>query len=119
MNILLIDNDSENLQSVEAALRLNGYSVQGFNDLVSADSFLRTGNFDIIISDFHLASHTRGSDIFDILAGLSLSKPVILMSGNPDINIDDLKRHPGFFRFFSKPINIIAILEELKRVDSI
>ncbi len=79
MKILLVDNDRENLESIEAALNLNGYETKGFTDINSANKAILSGGFDVIITDFKLDGNSRGTDLLDKKTIDKANIPLILI----------------------------------------
>ncbi len=118
MRILLLDNNSESLDSIKGALLLNGYKVEGFTDINSARRVFISEHFDVVITDFHLTHNSKGTDLCDSINQKKKNVPIILMSGDPEIDLNRISNQNKVYKYFKKPIDIVSLLEELKKIES-
>ena len=110
MNVMLIDDDRECLESLGTALRLNGFNVQSFD---SPDQAIRRYNpqkVDVVISDYHLPG-MKGTEFLK-----KTNAPVIIVTGDPKKNIKKLSLQAGACAFFTKPVNIKKIIAKIKQL---
>jgi DNA-binding NtrC family response regulator len=117
MNIILIDDDPECLDSLNAALRLNGFKVQVFSAPEQALHGYETSHTDVIITDYHFPT-MKGDDVIKKIHRKKNKIPVIVITGDSSDDIEARSRKAGAYAFFRKPLEIkeiIAALEELAK----
>lgn len=112
MNVMLIDDDPDCLQSLNAALRLNGFDVQGFDCPDRALLGYTPGAVDAVITDYHLPK-MKGIDLMKKIHLTNRHVPVIIITGDRDSRIETLSNKAGARAFFRKPIDIRKIIDVL------
>ena len=117
MKILLIDNDLESLESIKAALLLNGYDVTGFTDFDEAKNDYITKRFDLLITDFHLDKNAKGTDFLNFESFEKNVVPIILMSGDPELDLKNIPQNIKIQKYLKKPVNIVLLLDELNNIN--
>jgi len=112
MNIMLIDDDLECLDSVSAALRLNGFNVRVFPAPEQALRDYDPSNTDVVITDYHFPA-MKGDDVIKKIHDNKNNTPVIVITGDPTDDIESGSRIAGAYAFFRKPLNIVEIIAAL------
>lgn len=115
MNVLLIDDDRECLESLSAALQLNGIGVTAFHSPAQAVRRYDPDSVDAVITDYHFPK-TKGTDVVKKIRKKNNNARVIVISGDREKDIETLSLKAGADAFFQKPIEInkmINTLEEL------
>jgi CheY-like chemotaxis protein len=108
--ILLVDDDRQVLRIFGVALRQGGYNVieadSGINGLESARKHLP----DLILSDINMAGGDGSTLLREIRADPELrSKPVVLMTGRPDLVSPRKGMDEGADDFLLKPVSFEAL----------
>ena len=115
MKVLFIDDDSTSLECLSNALRLNGHVVQAFSTIESALRKFTPGSVDMVISDYHFPTGT-GFDVLTHIKKSSPQTPVIIISGDPELNVENRCMKAGAGAFFKKPLSIAKLLDKMKDV---
>jgi two-component system response regulator GlrR len=110
--ILLVDDDPYNLKNLAYFLRVEGYEVDAASNGSDAARILKTDEFDLLLSDvimpgldgFHLLQYTRS---------IAPNMPVLLMSGSPDIDSNEVVKRGGA-GFIMKPLELDQLLSKVK-----
>jgi DNA-binding NtrC family response regulator len=113
--VMLIDDDKESRKSLESALQLNGFQVRSFHSPRKALKEYNPLTIDVVITDYHLPGMT-GMDILKAIHRKKKDTPVIIISGEQEINIASHSLQLGASAFFPKPLNIKAIITILKKL---
>jgi len=113
---LLVVEDELGLQELLKDFLLSkAYEVLVAADLNTALRLIQSQNFDLIISDVFLGSERRGG-IQILEAARSLSTPVILLSGNADVDILKQSVNLGCNYFIEKPFSMTEISSAIENV---
>ena len=116
MNIMLVDDDQECLDSLSSALRLEGFHVSDYD---TPDRALKEYNphaIDVVITDFYLPGMTGIELLKEIHRGKS-DTPVIIISGAPKKNaVERIALKAGACAFFSKPLDIRHMIARIKQL---
>ncbi len=116
MNVMLIDDDMECLESLNAALRLNGFNVRSFNSPLKAISEYDPWNTDVVITDYHFPD-MKGTEILKEIHRKKKDAPVIIITGDQEKYIKIFALQAGACAFFRKPLDINKIIYTLKELD--
>jgi len=115
MNILIIDDDIECLESLSSALKLNGFDVQAFDSPQKALNAYNPDFFYLVITDYHLPGIT-GSQVVKRIHKMNAKTPVIVTSGDQQQEIANNAIHAGAYAFFFKPLNVNEIISIIKTI---
>ena len=108
--ILVVDNEIHSRELIALFLCEANYEVRQAADGVSAIRLLEQINFDLMICDI-VMPRLGAFDLIDHMGSLSLSTPVILITGYPDILTDRCISH---LPYFSKPFNMYDLLHKVR-----
>ncbi len=101
--VLVID-DQEPLRVAYARILLrHGYRVEIAPDAASALQALQRGTFDVILSDITMPGMT-GIALAEHLRASSIDIPVVLMTGDPDLDTAMSAVQHGVARYLVKPV---------------
>ena len=101
--ILIIDDDESILKTFSAVLGNHGYIVHTADDYDSAIAAITQTHFDVIFADIILAERS-GIDILKEAKTLNLDSPVIMITGEPEIETAAAAVRYGAFDYIAKPI---------------
>ena len=107
--IVLIEDDVDLLNSTKRLLELQGFLVQGFDNIQNASDFLLSNKTDLIISDYYIGT-TSVDDLLNFLNDKKIKTEVILWTGKSDIDINEYKKL-GIKEVLQKPLNVNEILK--------
>ena len=114
-HILLIDDDTDVLEMVQAALAHYGMQVHAYPDAAQAVDFLQTPGapeFDLVISDINM----EGLDGFDVIHKVKATQPhlpVVLMTGQASVEYAIKAMRMGASNLFMKPIAIRDLVQSV------
>jgi DNA-binding NtrC family response regulator len=113
--VMVIDDDKESRESLNSALRLNGFTVRSFHSPRQALREYKPQAIDAVITDYHLPGMT-GMDILKAIHSKKSDTPVIIISGEPGKDLASRSLQFGATAFFTKPLNIKDIITLLKKL---
>ena len=107
---ILIVDDEENIRfGFKMILADQGYDVMTAMDFDSALKIISDTNPDLIITDIILGGYT-GIDLLHEIKGQKLTCPVIMITGEPNIETSTQAVRLGAFDYITKPIRKEALL---------
>lgn len=115
INVMLIDDDKESLESLETALRLNGFNVRAFLSPTDAIREYNPQTTDVVITDYHLP-HMKGTALLKEIHQKKADAPVIIFTGDPEKNLETFSLQAGASAFLRKPFEIKEIIAIIKRL---
>jgi two-component system, sensor histidine kinase len=115
--ILLVEDDANVRAATRMLLKTAGYEVAAAASRTEALGCLDTqGEFDLLITDFHLDAHGTGVDVIaSVREQLGEAFPAILLSGDTSMGVQG-RGHDRQCRIASKPLRaeqLIALIGEL------
>ena len=125
-NILLVDDDSNAIQSLGDLLRSEGFHVLKANDGASGLKVLEKNPVDLVITDERMPDLT-GIELLRILRQTNPLMPVIFLTGYGTVELAVQAMKDGAYHFFEKPVdvnlepflNVIKHALKLKRRESL
>lgn len=121
INVMVIDDDRDCLKSLDSALKLNGFKVQGFESPSRAIRQYDPDAVDAVITDYHFPK-MKGTEVVKAIHRKKYDAPVIVITGDQDKCIETISLRTGASAFFRKPLDIdqiIATLEKVRRKKSV
>lgn len=110
--ILLVDDDPDVLESLEAILSLSGYSVIPKTDAAAAIHALKDGAaVDLIVTDYRMP-HMDGKEFLEHLRTTAPTVPVIMLSACGSVETYLTSIGLGAYEYIHKPV----LASELRRV---
>ena len=112
--IIVIDDDAAMRHSLQWLISSSGYDVHSYESAKSyLDDAMWDGRPDCVISDIHMSEMT-GVELHGILKKRYPNVPVIFISGQHDLSVDQA-RSLGSAGFFSKPLDTDAFLTSIHK----
>jgi DNA-binding NtrC family response regulator len=108
-HLLLVDDDPNTLASLSRAFRLAGHEATVCDNPSRAVELLRTGNFDLILSDVVMPGKS-GMELLDELKKAGVKTPVVLISGQANIEMAVKATRLGALDFLEKPLSTDKLL---------
>jgi DNA-binding NtrC family response regulator len=108
-HLLLIDDDPNTLASLARAFRLAGHQATVCDNANRAVELVRAERFDLILSDVVMPGKT-GMDLLKELKETGLQTPIVLISGQANIEMAVKATRLGALDFLEKPLSTDKLL---------
>lgn len=112
--VLLVDDDPLVRRGYERALVRQGWTVETATDGTDAAARVKTGGFDVIVSDLTMPGF-GGIQFLRAVRELGLDIPIILLTGRPTIDSTISAIEHGAFRYLIKPVAHAELDETVSR----
>jgi DNA-binding NtrC family response regulator len=106
---LLVDDDANTLASLSRAFRLAGHEATVCDNANRAVELLRSENFDVIFSDVVMPGKS-GLEFLEEIKAAGVKAPVILISGQANIEMAVRATKLGALDFLEKPLSTDKLL---------
>ncbi|HXN00119.1 MAG TPA: sigma-54 dependent transcriptional regulator [Candidatus Dormibacteraeota bacterium] len=108
-NLLLVDDDPNTLASLSRAFRLAGHEATVCDNASRALELLRAGNFDLVLSDVVMPGKS-GLELVEDLRKAAIKTPIVLISGQANIEMAVRATRLGALDFLEKPLSTEKLL---------
>jgi DNA-binding NtrC family response regulator len=108
-HLLLIDDDPNTLASLSRAFRMAGHEVTVCDNATRAMELLRSDSFDLIFSDVVMPGKT-GIDLLEEMKSAGIRTPIIMISGQGNIEMAVRATRLGALDFLEKPLSTDKLL---------
>jgi two-component system, NtrC family, nitrogen regulation response regulator NtrX len=108
-NLLIVDDDANTLASLSRAFRLAGHEVTVCENAAKAAELAESRNFDLIFSDVVMPGKD-GLWLLQELKSQEITAPVVMMSGQADIEMAVRATRLGALDFLEKPVSSDRLL---------
>jgi two-component system, NtrC family, nitrogen regulation response regulator NtrX len=108
-NLLIVDDETNTLASLSRAFRLAGHEVTVCDNAAKALELAKTQDFDLIFSDVVMPGKD-GLSFLEDLKSQGVSTPVVMMSGQAQIEMAVRATRLGAVDFLEKPISTDRLL---------
>jgi len=102
--VLLVDDDAEVLRAFSRVLRAQGYEVTSAASARQAMDELKSGDFDVIVSDITMPE-MDGIQLLREVRDRDLMVPVVLVTGVPAVGTAAQAVELGAFQYLVKPVD--------------
>lgn len=116
--ILLVDDDDAVLSMTERVLEKRGYRVVACSSGAEALAWLERAEFDVMVSDVQMPG-TSGLGLLRAVRDRDLDLPVVLVTGNPDLDSAVLAVEYGAFKYLIKPVSSDQLDGAVERAASV
>ncbi len=108
-HLLLIDDDPNTLASLARAFRLAGHEATVCDNATRAMELVRAQHFDLILSDVVMPGKS-GMDLLEELKKAGVQTPIVLISGQANIEMAVKATRLGALDFLEKPLSTDKLL---------
>src|SRR5450432_4203808 len=108
-HLLLIDDDPNTLASLARAFRLAGHEATVCDNAARAFELLRKTHFDLILSDVVMPGKS-GLELLEELKKAGVQTPIVLISGQANIEMAVKATRLGALDFLEKPLSTEKLL---------
>ena len=108
-HLLLVDDDPNTLASLSRAFRLAGHEATVCDNAPRALELLRTEPFDLILSDVVMPGKS-GIELLEDLKQAGVKTPVVLISGQANVEMAVKATRLGALDFLEKPLSTDKLL---------
>ncbi len=108
-HLLLVDDDPNTLASLSRAFRLAGHEATVCDNAARAVELLRTESFDVILSDVVMPGRS-GLELLEDLKRAGVKTPIVLISGQANIEMAVKATKLGALDFLEKPLSTEKLL---------
>jgi two-component system, NtrC family, nitrogen regulation response regulator NtrX len=108
-HLLIVDDEANTLASLARAFRFAGHETSMCDNATKAIELAKLQNFDLILSDVVMPAK-GGLELLDELKALGVAAPVVMMSGQGDIETAVRATKLGALDFLEKPISTEKLL---------
>jgi len=112
--VLIVDDDEALAKVFARTLEAAEYEVQWARDGAEAKRVLQSLSFDVIVSDISMPGMT-GIELLQVIRQRDLDVPVILVTGEPELDTAVLAVELGAHLYLEKPVSLQALREEVAR----
>jgi len=108
-HLLLVDDDPNTLASLSRAFRLAGHEATVCDNAARAVELLKTESFDLILSDVVMPGKS-GLELLEELKKNGVKTPIVLISGQANIEMAVRATKLGALDFLEKPLSTDKLL---------
>jgi EAL domain-containing protein (putative c-di-GMP-specific phosphodiesterase class I)/CheY-like chemotaxis protein len=112
--VLVVDDEPLLLAVYRRILTSAGWTVETASNGAEARALARTDDFDVIVSDIRMPGMT-GVELLRAVRERDLDVPVVLLTGDPNVDTAAEAVEYGAFRYLGKPVDSGKLLEVLRR----
>ncbi len=115
LNVLVVDDDLEVCEFLEAFLVEDGYQVRTVNDPTQAIGVLRETEYHVVILDL-IMPRLSGLELLDQIRGIDSDIAVIVLTGKPSVDSATESIALEVSAYITKPVSTTELRETLERV---
>ncbi len=115
MNILIIDDDRDCVDSLETALKPTGYKVTAETDPTNALELFIGGEYDVVITDVRMPG-MNGIELMKELREYDPRARVIIMTAFSDLDCSVAAVNHNAVAYLNKPVDFIELVDVLLRI---
>src|SRR3954470_675252 len=112
-HLLIVDDDNNTLASLGRAFRLAGHEATVCDNAARALELVKSQPFDMMLSDVVMAGRA-GLTLLEDVRSLGISLPVVMISGQANIEMAVRATRLGALDFLEKPLSTDKLLVTLE-----
>lgn len=113
--IVLIDDEARLLQTLARFLEQQGHEVLRGPSFQAVEQHLRPGRFEVLITDIVMPDFDGMKVLREVVELRQCQEPVILITGEPNLQTASEAVRRGAFDYISKPVTKDKLLEAVSR----
>lgn len=113
--IVLLDDETRLLQTLSRFLEHQGHQVHRGTSFAEVAEQLRPGRFEVLISDIVMPDFDGMKVLREVVEVRECQEPVILITGEPNLETASEAVRRGAFDYISKPVTKDKLLEAVAR----
>ncbi len=117
LNILIIDDDTEILESLKKGLERIGHKCTIVNSAVKALKIYKNNDFDVVLTDIQMPK-MDGVELIQNLYQYDKEVKVIVITVIQDFEFVGSKILDNVYAYFDKPINLFNLIEKLEEIEN-
>jgi len=102
--ILLVDDEESIRLTVSASIREDGHEVHTAVEVAEAFELMKEHDFDVIVSDI-IMPRISGMELLRKIRKSSPDIPIVMLTGEPEVNTASEAVRTGAFDYLSKPVS--------------
>ena len=114
-HLLIVDDDASTLASLARAFRMAGHQATVCDHAVRALELVKSGGFDMMLSDVVMPGKD-GLSLLEDLRNLGIALPVVMISGQANIEMAVRATRLGAVDFLEKPLSTDKLLLTVENV---
>jgi two-component system, NtrC family, response regulator HydG len=114
LNCLVIDDEESVQRTLSAFLKREGVKVSAASDYRQAEEKLKKNSFDLVFLDVFLGENS-GIDLLRDIRGYNQDTMIVMITGQPDLDMVTESLRLGAFDFMTKPFSYQQIVSILQR----
>ena len=114
-HLLIVDDDNNTLASLSRAFRLAGHEATVWTNAPRALELIRTQPFDLVFSDVVMPGK-NGIQLLEDLQKLGTQVPVVMISGQANVEMAVKATRLGALDFLEKPLSTDKLLLTVENV---
>lgn len=113
--VVLIDDEARLLATLARFLERQGVEVVQATSFAEADEHLQPGRFDVLVTDIVMPTFDGMRVLREVVAVRQCQEPVILITGEPNLETASQAVRSGAFDYIQKPVTKDRLLEVVNR----
>lgn len=117
MKLLIVDDDSDVLNDVAAAIKPSGYIYDTATNPLKALEMYKQQHFDVVITDVRMPEMS-GLELLKRIRKMDPEAKVIIITafGDLDTAVSAINNHA--YSFFGKPVNFAELIAVLRQIEN-
>ena len=111
---LIVDDEQSIQRLLKEILSLEGFDVDCASNSLEVESFIQTGEYDLVLLDIHLGG-VNGLQILRHLRDHDEQAHIVMITGQPDLETATEALRLGAFDYLMKPLYLHQVISTAKR----
>jgi len=113
--ILIVEDDPILQRVFMICLKNVGYEPEATACIHDAKRRLLSRSYDLLLTDYNLASGQSGLELFRFLQTVDSTIPVVMISSCRESQLSDVASEYGLFAFLRKPFDLASLAQTCER----